>query len=372
MYDVVVIGSGMAGISLASELSQDRSVCVVEKEKLVSYHSTGRSMAFYVESYGNETVRKLVTASKNFFNSFEDPQSKRKLLSKRGVLHIGNKAQTQNINNLYNNLCKVNSNFDLLNKSQTLNLLPCLNDEYVESSVYDYEASEIDINLMYDIYMKKLKKNNGVIIKDIQINNFFFKANTWELISDKQTIRSKLLVNAAGAWCDEVATKTKAKKINLVPKKRTVFGFKPKNIQLQNDWPLAVDVEEKFYFKVENDSVLASPADETPVIPQDVQADELDIARGIERINNATKFQFNSITNKWAGLRSFVNDKTPVIGFDKKINNFYWLAGQGGYGIETAPILAQIATNDILGKDLSYFKKKYNIDVNLINISRLN
>lgn len=372
MYDVVVIGSGMAGISLASELSEDLSVCVVEKEKLISYHSTGRSMAFYIESYGNEIVRKLTTASKNFFNSFEDPQSKRKLLNKRGVLHIGNKSQTKIINNLYNNLCKINNNFDLLNKSQTLNLLPCLKDEYVESSIYDYEASEIDINLMYDIYMKKFKKNNGVIIKDIQINNFVFSANAWELFSNQETIRSKLLVNAAGAWCDEVAAKTKAKKIKLVPKKRTIFGFKPKNIQLQNDWPLAVDVEEKFYFKVENDTVLASPADETPVLPQDAQADELDIARGIEKINNSTNFQFNSITNKWAGLRSFVKDKTPVIGFDKKINSFYWLAGQGGYGIETAPILARIAANDILGKDLFYFKKKYDIDFNLINISRLN
>ena len=217
-----------------------------------------------------------------------------------------------------------------------------------------------------------MKRNNGIINKDIQIKKLININNIWEIISNQNTIKSKLLINAAGAWCDEIAYKAKIKKINLVPKKRTIFCFKPKNIQLQNDWPLAVDVEEKFYFKVENDTVLASPADETPVLPQDAQADELDIARGIEKINNSTNFQFNSITNKWAGLRSFVKDKTPVIGFDKKINGFYWLAGQGGYGIETAPILAQIAANDILGKDLFYFKKEYDIDFNLINISRLN
>ena len=204
-----------------------------------------------------------------------------------------------------------------------------MKDEYVESSVYDYEASEIDINLMYDIYLKKLKKNNGVIIKDIQINDFVFTSNTWKLFSNQDIIRSKLLINAAGAWCDEVATKTKAKKINLMPKKRTIFYFKPKDIHLQNDWPLAVDVEESFYFKVENDTVLAFPADETTILPHDVQPDEFDIALGIERINNSTKFQFNSITNKWAGLRSFVKDKTPVIGFDKNIYSFYWYAGEG-------------------------------------------
>ena len=159
MFDVVIIGCGMAGISLASELSEERSVCILEKEKVVSYHSTGRSMAFYIESYGNETVRKLTTASKDFFNSFEDPDSNRKLLNKRGVLHIGNQNQSHIIKNLYDNLIKINSNFSLLNKSETLDLLPCLKDEYIDSSIYDFEASEIDISLMYDIYLKKLKKN---------------------------------------------------------------------------------------------------------------------------------------------------------------------------------------------------------------------
>ena len=371
MYDVVIIGSGMAGISLASELSEERSVCILEKEKIISYHSTGRSMAFYIESYGNETVRKLTTASKDFFNSFEDLGSNRKLLNKRGVLHIGNQKQSHIISNLYDNLIKINSNFSLLNKSETMDLLPCLKDEYIDSSVYDFEASEIDISLMYDIYIKKLKRNNGIIIKDIKIKELININNIWEIISNQKTIKSKLLVNAAGAWCDEVAFQAKIKKINLVPKKRTIFCFKPKNIKLPNNWPLVADVEENFYFKVENENVLASPADETATFPHDVQPDELDIALGIEKINNSTKFQFNSITNKWSGLRSFVKDKTHVIGFNKNINNFYWFAGQGGYGIQTAPSLAQIAANEILQKNNFVFKKKYDIDLDLINVKRL-
>jgi len=372
MFDVVVIGSGMAGISLASELSINLSVCVLEKENLLSYHSTGRSMAFYIESYGNETVRKLTTASKSFFKNFENIYSDRKLLNKRGVLHIANNKQGPNIKHLYDNLCKTNNNFYLLNKSQTLDLLPCLKDEYVKSSVYDIEASEIDVNLMYDIFLKKLKKNNGSIIKDIQIKDFVYTDNSWEISSNKNTVRSKILVNAAGAWCDEVAIQAKVKKINLVPKKRTIFCFKPKDIQLQNNWPLATDVDENFYFKVENETVIASPADETPMSPQDAQPDELDIAIGVERIKNSTKFQFNSITNKWAGLRSFVEDKTPVIGFDKNINNFFWFAGQGGFGIQTSPVLAKIASNMILGKDNEYFEKEFQIDLNSLNVRRFN
>ena len=370
MFDVVIIGSGMAGISIASELSEERSVCILEKEKINSYHSTGRSMAFYIESYGNNIVRKLTTASKNFFNGQEDISSDKKLLNKRGVLHIGNKKQSHIINNLYDNLSSINSNFKLLNKLETMDLLPCLKDEYIDTSVYDLEASEIDINLMYDIYLKKLKKNNGAIINDIQIKELVNTNNTWEIFSDKHLIKAKILINAAGAWCDEVASKAKIKKINLVPKKRTIFCFKPKNISLNNLWPLAADIEENFYFKIENETVLASPADETPTHPHEAQPDELDIAKGIEKIKNATKFQFTSITNKWAGLRSFVNDKSHVIGFNKHINNFYWFAGQGGYGIQTAPALAKITSNDILGKSNEFFIKKYCIDVDLINVKR--
>ena len=370
MFDIIVIGSGMAGISIASELSKNLSVCVLEKEKLLSYHSTGRSMAFYIESYGNETVRKLTSASKVFFKNIENLNADKKLLNKRGVLHIGNKNQEKEIKNLYKELSKINNNFDFLNKSQTLKLLPSLKEEYVESSIYDVEASEIDVNLMYDFFLKNLKKNNGLIIKDFEIEDFVYSNNSWEIISNHDTIKSKIIVNAAGAWCDEVANKAKVKKINLVPKKRTIFCFKPKNINLQKNSPLATDVEENFYFKTENDTVIASPADETPVHPHDVQPDELDIAFGIERIKKSTKFEFNSITNKWAGLRSFVLDKTPVIGFDKQIENFFWYAGQGGFGIQTSPALAKIASNIILGKDNSLFEKKYKIDLSLLNVRR--
>ena len=130
-------------------------------------------MALYIESYGNETVRKLTTASKFFFNNFKDLTSNRKLLNKRGVLHIATKSQEPKLINLYNNLRKINKNFSFLNKSQTLQLLPCLKEEYVESAVYDFEASDIDVNLLYDFFLKKLKKNKGIILKDIQIRNLF-------------------------------------------------------------------------------------------------------------------------------------------------------------------------------------------------------
>jgi len=369
-FDIIVLGSGIAGISIASELSEYLNVCVLEKERLISYHSTGRSLAFYLESYGNEVIRQLTSASKDFFYNRIDTTSKNTLIKKRGVIHIANKFQTIKLKNLYETLTKNNENFKILNKLQTMELLPCLNDEYVDSSIYDSEASDIDVNAVYNIYLKKLTKNNGKVITDIKITEFLHQDHGWKILTNQDEFQTKIIVNAAGAWCDRIATNVGAKNINIVPKKRTIFCFKPTNIKLNNEWPLGVDVEENFYFKIENDTVIASPADETPTVPHDAQAEDIDIALGIERIKNSTLFEFNSIFNKWAGLRSFVEDKTPVIGFDNKFNNFFWFAGQGGYGIQTAPALSKIASNLILKKNNSYYENEFQINLNLLKINR--
>ena len=369
-FDIIVLGSGIAGISIASELSEYLNVCVLEKEGLISYHSTGRSLAFYLESYGNEVIRQLTSASKNFFYNRIDTTSKNILIKKRGVIHIANKFQTIKLKNLYKTLTKNNDNFKILNKLQTMELLPCLNDEYVDSSIYDSEASDIDVNAVYNIYLKNLTKNNGKVITDIKITEFLHQVHGWKILTNQDEFYTKIIVNAAGAWCDLIATNVGAKKINIVPKKRTIFCFKPTNIKLNNKWPLGVDVEENFYFKIENDTVIASPADETPTVPHDVQAEDIDIALGIERIKNSTLFEFNSIFNKWAGLRSFVKDKNPVIGFDNKFKNFFWFAGQGGYGIQTAPALSKIASNLILKKSNNYYENEFQINLNLLKINR--
>ena len=367
IFDVIIIGSGIAGISLASKLSSDLSVCVIEKEKLLSYHSTGRSFAFYVESYGNETIRKLTKASKNYFLQNNNINS-RKLLNKRGALYVANHNQINSRNNLYNELDS--PLIKILDKKQTLEKLPCLKEDYVNSSLYDLEASDIDVDLLYNTYLKKFKNTKGVVLTDIQILEFKRNKKNWEIKTNNNTFHCKIIVNAAGAWADEIAKKINTKIINLIPKRRTVFCFKPSNFDINKNWPLCVDVDENFYFKVENDLILSSPADETPTIAQDCIPEELDIAIGIDRINKATNFKFKSIVNQWAGLRNFVTDKTPVIGFDRNIENFYWLSGQGGYGIQTSPALSDIAANEILGKNNDFFFKKLEINSKLLNINR--
>lgn len=371
IFDIIVLGSGIAGISVSAELSKESSVCILEKEKITSYHSTGRSFAFYIESYGNETIRKLTSASKDFFKKNSNLDNQNSILKTRGMLHIATEKQHAELEDNYKELTKLNKNLNLLNSKETLKLLPCLNEEYIYSSIYDHDACDIDVNFLYNIYLNEFKKNNGSIKTNIKINKFSQNNNTWKVFTKDEIFYSKIIINAAGAWCDEVAKKINAKEINIIPKKRTVFCFKPENIELENNWPLAADVNEDFYFKIENQTVLGSPADETNTIPHDAQPDELDIAIGAEKIKKATKFNFKSIINKWAGLRNFVKDKTPVIGYDPQIPNFFWIAGQGGYGIQTSPALARISSNLILNKSNKLYEEKFKINLATLNIKRL-
>ena len=221
-YDVIILGSGIAGISLAAKLSENVSVCIIEKEPIVSYHSTGRSFAFYVESYGNDTIRKLTKASKEFFlnNKSTDNQS---ILKKRGVVYIANKLQINAKNKLYDELNK--SNIEKLNNKDTLKLLPCLNNKYIDSSIYDPEASDIDVNILYNIYLRKFKKNKGEIFTNIKTKKFKQHRKNWEISTDSMKFSCNIVVNATGAWSDEISKQVNGTKINLVPKKRTVFLF---------------------------------------------------------------------------------------------------------------------------------------------------
>ena len=369
LFDVIILGSGIAGMSLGAKLSETLSVCILEKEKIISYHSTGRSFAFYIESYGNNIIRKLTKASKEFFinNKSLDNQ---KILKKRGALYLANKLQINEKNNLY---IKLNDpKIEKLTDKETLKLLPCINEKYIHSSIYDSEASDIDVNILYNIFLKKFKNNNGQLFTDTNIINYKKHHNSWEINTHSNIYSCNIIVNAGGAWSDEISKNIGGTKIGLVPKKRTVFCFKPNKIKIENKWPLAVDVEENFYFKIENDIVLASPADETPSYPHDSFPDDYDIAVGIDRIKNSTIFDFKSIINKWSGLRNFVEDKTPVIGFDKQIDNFFWLTGQGGYGIQTSPALADICNNLILNISNNNFIEKYEINIDLMDVKRFN
>ena len=186
IFDIIILGSGIAGISIAAELSKESSVCILEKEKITSYHSTGRSFAFYLESYGNETIRKLTSASKDFLKKNSNLDNENSVLKTRGMLHIATEKQHKELENNYKKLTKINKNLNLLNSKETLDLLPCLNENYIHSSILDYEACDIDVNFLYNIYLNEFKKNNGSVITDVTINKFLQNNDTWEILTKNE------------------------------------------------------------------------------------------------------------------------------------------------------------------------------------------
>ena len=277
-------------------------------------------------------------------------------------MFIGNNNQKKLVENFYNNH-KNNINLELFDKIKTLKLANCIDENYVNNSVLDVNACEIDVNNLYEYYRKIFKNNNGNIFTDYKIKSVENINNKWIINNE---ISTNIIVNASGAWADEVAKVFNIKPINVIPKIRTVFVFKPNNLHINNKWPLIADIDENFYFKDQNNQIFASPADEKPSYPHDCFPDDLDVAIGIDRIQKATIFKFNNIEHKWSGLRTFVDDKSPVIGFENDKKNFFWLVGQGGYGIQTAPALAEISADLILDNKNKFFFNNslmYNISI---------
>ncbi len=360
-FDIIIIGSGIAGMSLGSIISKARNVAIIEKEKELCYHSTGRSFAFFIESYGNKAIIELTNIAKKFFYKNFDL-----FLKKKGVLFIGNNNQKKLVEDFYNEH-KNKIKLEIFNKKETLKLANCIDEKYINNSVLDVNACEIDVNNLYEHYRKNLKHNNGSIFTDCRINSTKYTNNRWIINNE---ISCNTIVNASGAWADEVAKIFNIKPVNVIPKKRTVFVFKPINLNVENKWPLVADIEEKFYFKDQNEQIYASPADETPSYPHDCFPDDLDVAVGIDRIQKSTVFEFNNIQHKWSGLRTFVNDKSPVIGFENNKKNFFWLVGQGGYGIQTAPALAEISANLILGKKNKFLSKSTMTNISIERIRK--
>jgi D-arginine dehydrogenase len=201
-------------------------------------------------------------------------------------------------------------------------------------------------------YLRGMTARGGRIVTNAEVTGLSRDGSGWRVATRAGDFAAPVVVNAAGAWCDEVAALAGVAPIGLVPKRRTAITFDPPQGQAIHGWPSMIDVDESFYFKPDAGRILASPADETPMPPCDVQPDELDVAILVDRLEQATTLQVKRIASKWAGLRSFVADKTLVAGFDAQAEGFFWLAGQGGYGIQTSPTMARVAAGLVAGKGL--------------------
>lgn len=372
IFDVAIIGAGIAGASLAYRLADKRSVVLLERESQPGYHSTGRSAAMFMESYGPPAVRALTRASRKFFIQPPAGFSDQPLLGARGAMYLASPEQKALLEQQHSELAATCPEIDRLDRDQTLALVACLRPEMVYASLLDHGAMDIDVHALHQGFLRGMRRNGGVLKNSAEVQSAQRCNALWQLaLTDGTRLHARTVVNAAGAWADQVGSLFGARTIGLVPHRRTAFTFKPPENMEVGKWPLVATVAENFYFKPDAGVLLGSPANADATVAHDVVPEELDVATGIHHIESATTLTIPRPLRTWAGLRSFVADGEMVIGWDDRCDNFLWLAGQGGYGIQSSPGASELAASLILGLPLSDELARSAVDTNVLSPLRL-
>lgn len=354
-FDIVIVGAGIAGSSAAAELAENADVLLLDMETQPGFHATGRSAAFFAPSYGNAIVRGITAASESFYRKPPKDFTSVELIHSRDALFIAREDQLAQLKEMRKEIPLLNP----LSASEACVDVPILDREYVAAGLRDELGGDLDVDAILQGYLRLFKRRGGELMCKHKVKALYYSGGTWTLQTENQSVSAPILVNAAGAWADAVAELAGVTKLGLQPMKRTAVLIDPNqsndsapNIDVSN-WPLVVDVDEQFYFKPEAGQILVSPADETPCEPCDAQPDEIDIAIAIDRFEKATSLDIKRVNHSWSGLRTFAADRNFVVGFDPRLDNFFWLAGQGGYGVQTAPGLAQLTNSIITGAKLT-------------------
>ncbi len=375
-FDVVIVGAGIAGASLAWRLASQRRVLLLEREAQPGSHATGRSAAMFMESYGPPAVRALTRASRAFYLQPPEGFATGPLLTPRGSLYVAAPGQGDLLAQTRTELADGCPDLQVLDAAAALRRLPCLRADQVLGALYDGNGFDIDVDALLQGFLRGLRKLGGTVRTGAaltaaeRVDNA--GAPAWQLtLGDGTSLQAGLLVNAAGAWADEVAALCGAAAVGLQPKRRSAFTFAPPAGADVSGWPAVVGIDESWYFKPDAGQLLGSPANADPVPPHDVVPEELDIALGIDRIQTATTLVIRRPTSTWAGLRSFVADGEPVIGPDDACPRFFWLAGQGGYGIQSAAGASLLAASLILGEPLPAELAREGVDPTVVSPQRL-
>ncbi|MGB0554432.1 MAG: NAD(P)/FAD-dependent oxidoreductase [Alphaproteobacteria bacterium] len=346
-YDFIIIGGGIAGASAAYRLALHGSVALLEMEDQPGYHSTGRSAAQFTELYGNGPIRALVRLSKDFLVSPPEGFTDAPILTPRGAMFVATDAQRPVIDAFVAMAAEENCPVSELDVAGARGIVPVLRAEAFDSAVLEPESTDMDVHALHGGFLRGTRSRGGDIITNAEVTGLTRQDGVWRVETPAGGFEAPVVVNAAGSWADVVAERAGVGTVGLTPKRRTVILFDPPSDVAIDAWPLVIDADENWYFKPDAGKVLASPADETPVEASDAQPEELDIALIADAIERMTTMRVGRISHSRAGLRTFASDKTPVVGFAPDAEGFFWLAGQGGYGIETSPAMG-VATASLI------------------------
>lgn len=347
-FDCIVIGAGIAGASVAAELAAQCRVLLLERERQPGYHTTGRSAALFTAAYGPPVIRALTRASRRFF---DDPQSAfldHPLLLPRGAVFVARPDQAEALETMQQMLGDAVVHLD---SAALADRMPLLRDGYATAGLWDRDAADIDVHGLHQHYLKTLRARGGELRTGQRLDALSHDGE-WRVDTRDDVLVAPIVVNAAGAWGDEIAEMAGLMPAGLVPKRRTALTVDAPGGADTTLWPMTIDVDEHFYLKPDAGKLLISPADATPSPPCDAQPDEMDIALCIDRIERAFDLAVRRIESKWAGLRTFLPDGSPMAGFDPDASGFFWLVGQGGYGIQSAPALARASAALIMDREI--------------------
>ncbi len=344
IYDFLVIGGGISGASAAYELADAGTVLLLEAEQTMSYHSTGRSAALFTRNYGGPVVRQVNKASEAFFRSPPVAFCDRPLLSPRGALTVAMPEHQSELDALLS-MSEPDEEVCSIDPTDAVAMVPFLRPERISRAVYEANATDIDVANLHLGYLKGAKAHGAKTLTSQPVSNLSYQSGAWRIQTKDDQFAAATIINAGGAWADEIGTMAGARSIGLVPKRRTAIIINGPDGLDCGAMPLVDFAGFGAYIKPDAGKLMASPGDATVTDPHDAWADDMDIAVLADRIQQETTIEVTKIEHSWAGLRSFVEDDAPVVGFDPDVSGFFWLAGQGGYGIMMAPALAVITAD---------------------------
>ncbi len=349
--DIAIVGAGIGGASVACFASAHARVLLLEREAQPGLHSTGRSAAMFMESYGSPQVRAVTRASRAFLQAPPAGFAEVPLLSPRGALYVGSAEQVGKVQALHAALQAEGVPATLLSAAEAQLRVPVLRAQAAQSAVLDPLAADLDVNALHQGFLRRARAQGTQLRCNAEVLALAHDGHAWRIATPAGEVRAPLLVNAAGAWVDAVAALAGIAPIGIQPCRRSAFVFEaPAGLDIHG-WPCVAAVDESWYFKPDAGLLLGSPANADPVPPHDVLPEELDIATGIARIEAATTLQIRRPRRSWAGLRCFVADGDLVSGFDAAAPGFYWQAALGGYGIQTSAALGAFAASQLLRRD---------------------
>jgi D-arginine dehydrogenase len=339
-YDFIIVGAGIAGASAAYRLAGPARVCLIESEPRAGFHATSRSAALFTPSYGGREIRALTRASRAFFDRPPAGFCEQPLLHPRGCLYIARADQREQLNEQIADIRATGGMVSPINDAFAR--VPLLRRDYVAAAAWDADTTDIEVDGLHQGFLRGARAAGATLMTNSPVTRVERRNGLWHIRLGDADVSAPVLINAAGAWADELAQICGVQPIGLRPLRRTALLVDgPPGVDIRS-WPAVMDIEEQFYFKPDAGKLLLSPADETPSKPGDAYPEELDIATAVDRVQAALDIEIQRVSHSWAGLRTFTADRAPLVGFDTQVANFFWCAGQGGYGIQTAPAMSSV------------------------------